>query len=57
MKREVWKATAHGSTFAAVRHLIRADARETFSFERRSRRPPLDRFNALISFPLYATGS
>lgn len=36
--------------FAAVRCLIRADARETFSFERRSRRPPLDRFNALISF-------
>lgn len=36
--------------FAAVRYLIRADARETFAFERRSRRPPLDRFNALISF-------
>lgn len=36
--------------FEAIRHLIRADAREVFSFERRSRRPPLDRFNALISF-------
>lgn len=36
--------------FEAVRHLIRADVRETFSFERRSRRPPLDRLNALISF-------
>ena len=36
--------------FAAIRHLIRTDAREVFSFERRSRRPPLDRFNALISF-------
>lgn len=36
--------------FAAVRHLIRPDARQVFSFERRSRRPPLDRFNALISF-------
>ena len=36
--------------FSAVRHLIRADAREVFPFERRSRRPPLDRFNALISF-------
>ncbi|MDS4029178.1 MAG: type I-C CRISPR-associated endonuclease Cas1c [Candidatus Contendobacter sp.] len=36
--------------FSAVRYLIRADAREVFSFERRSRRPPLDRFNALISF-------
>lgn len=36
--------------FAAVRHLIRPDARHVFSFERRSRRPPLDRFNALISF-------
>jgi len=35
--------------FSAVRYLIRADARETFSFERRSRRPPLDRFNALRS--------
>lgn len=36
--------------FSAVRYLIRADAREAFSFERRSRRPPLDRFNALLSF-------
>ena len=36
--------------FEAIRHLIRADAREVFSFERRSRRPPRDRFNALISF-------
>jgi CRISPR-associated protein Cas1 len=36
--------------FAAIRHLIRPDARTVFSFERRSRRPPLDRFNALISF-------
>ena len=36
--------------FSAVRYLIRADAREAFSFERRTRRPPLDRFNALISF-------
>jgi CRISPR-associated protein Cas1 len=36
--------------FSAVRYLIRPDAREVFSFERRSRRPPLDRFNALLSF-------
>jgi CRISPR-associated protein Cas1 len=36
--------------FEAVRHLIRPDARETFAFERRNRRPPLDRFNALLSF-------
>ena len=36
--------------FSAVRYLIRADTREVFSFERRSRRPPLDRFNALLSF-------
>ena len=36
--------------FAAVRHLIRPDAREAFHFEQRNRRPPLDRFNALISF-------
>ena len=46
--------------FEAVRHLIRADVRETFSFERRSRRPPLDRLNALISFiypPLAGCGN
>ncbi len=36
--------------FSAVRHLVRADVRGIFSFERRSRRPPLDRFNALLSF-------
>jgi CRISPR-associated protein Cas1 len=36
--------------FAAIPWLIRADQRQVFSFERRSRRPPLDRFNALISF-------
>lgn len=36
--------------FAAIPWLIRADQRQAFNFERRSRRPPLDRFNALISF-------
>jgi CRISPR-associated protein Cas1 len=36
--------------FEAVRHLIRTDAREVFKFEQRNRRPPLDRFNALLSF-------
>jgi CRISPR-associated protein Cas1 len=36
--------------FATIPHLIRTDQRQAFSFERRSRRPPLDRFNALISF-------
>ncbi len=30
--------------------LVRRDRREEFEFERRSRRPPLDRFNALLSF-------
>ncbi|NJN47903.1 MAG: CRISPR-associated endonuclease Cas1, partial [Candidatus Competibacteraceae bacterium] len=36
--------------FSALRRLIRADQRADFDFERRSKRPPLDRFNALISF-------
>lgn len=36
--------------FGALPQVIRADQRVAFGFERRSRRPPLDRFNALISF-------
>jgi len=36
--------------FGAMTHLVRPDRREDFAFERRSRRPPLNRFNALISF-------
>lgn len=36
--------------FTTISWLIRADQRQVFDFERRSRRPPLDRFNALISF-------
>lgn len=39
--------------FAAVNLLVRADAREAFSMDGRSRRPPRDRMNALLSF-LYA---
>jgi CRISPR-associated protein Cas1 len=39
--------------FAALPMLIRPSARETFTFTTRNRRPPLDCFNALISF-LYA---
>jgi len=39
--------------FAALPYLIRPPARETFTFTTRNRRPPLDCFNALISF-LYA---
>jgi CRISPR-associated protein Cas1 len=39
--------------FAALPQLMRASARDTFAFTTRNRRPPLDRFNALISF-LYA---
>lgn len=39
--------------FAALPMLIRPLARETFAFTTRNRRPPLDCFNALISF-LYA---
>jgi CRISPR-associated protein Cas1 len=39
--------------FAALPNLIRPSSRETFAFTTRNRRPPLDCFNALISF-LYA---
>jgi len=39
--------------FAALPNLIRPSARESFAFTTRNRRPPLDCFNALISF-LYA---
>ena len=36
--------------FGALPALIRAEQRATFAFEQRSRRPPRDAFNALISF-------
>lgn len=36
--------------FAAIPYLIRHDQRGTFQFDQRSRRPPLDPFNTLISF-------
>jgi len=39
--------------FSALPSLIRPSARESFAFNTRNRRPPLDCFNALISF-LYA---
>jgi len=39
--------------FSVLPSLIRPSAREAFAFTTRNRRPPLDRFNALISF-LYA---
>jgi CRISPR-associated protein Cas1 len=39
--------------FAALPKLIRPSAREAFAFTTRNRRPPLDCFNALISF-IYA---
>jgi CRISP-associated protein Cas1 len=39
--------------FSALPNLIRVSARESFAFTTRNRRPPLDCFNALISF-LYA---
>lgn len=39
--------------FAAFTHLVRPDARESFALEGRTRRPPRDRMNALLSF-LYA---
>lgn len=36
--------------FAALNHLIRPDLRQTFALDGRSRRPPRDRMNALLSF-------
>ena len=39
--------------FSGLNLLVRADQRDTFRMDGRSRRPPRDRFNALLSF-LYA---
>lgn len=39
--------------FTALNHLVRSDQRERFGIDGRSRRPPRDRINALLSF-LYA---
>lgn len=39
--------------FAALNLIVKPQAREHFALDGRSRRPPLDRFNALLSF-LYA---
>lgn len=36
--------------FGAMNHLLRADLRADFAIDGRSRRPPRDRFNALLSF-------
>lgn len=36
--------------FAGLRLVVRADARETFRMDGRTRRPPRDRMNALLSF-------
>ncbi|MBI5135699.1 MAG: type I-C CRISPR-associated endonuclease Cas1 [Nitrospirae bacterium] len=36
--------------FGAMQHLVRADSRDAFRLNGRSRRPPRDRMNALISF-------
>ncbi len=36
--------------FGTMNHLIREEQRSLFRFERRSRRPPRDRINALLSF-------
>ncbi|TAG72868.1 MAG: type I-C CRISPR-associated endonuclease Cas1 [Burkholderiales bacterium] len=36
--------------FAALNFLLRADCREPFRMDGRSRRPPRDRFNAMLSF-------
>lgn len=36
--------------FVALSHIIRGDAREAFAVDGRSRRPPRDRVNALLSF-------
>ena len=39
--------------FGCINHLLRAEARDDFSLDGRTRRPPRDRMNALLSF-LYA---
>lgn len=39
--------------FGALNHLVRPDTRDAFQMDGRSRRPPRDRMNALLSF-LYA---
>ena len=39
--------------FSNLNYLVRSDMRDNFSMNGRSRRPPLDRFNALLSF-MYA---
>lgn len=39
--------------FAAINLIVKPQARDAFALDGRSRRPPLDRFNALLSF-LYA---
>lgn len=36
--------------FGALNHVLRADCRKTFGLDGRSRRPPRDRLNALLSF-------
>ncbi len=36
--------------FSCINYLVRADAREDFALEGRTRRPPRDRMNALLSF-------
>lgn len=36
--------------FAALNHLVRPDVRKDFAIDGRSRRPPRDAFNALLSF-------
>jgi len=44
------EGAAARSYFSAFNHLIREDCREQFHFEKRTRRPPRDRMNALLSF-------
>jgi CRISPR-associated protein Cas1 len=36
--------------FNALNHMVRADVRESFAMDGRSRRPPRDRLNAVLSF-------
>ncbi len=47
------KARPRASTLRATSRLVRADEREAFTMDGRTRRPPRDRMNALLSF-LYA---
>lgn len=45
-----YEGDAARSYFAALDAMVRTDARDTFRMQGRTRRPPLDRMNAVLSF-------